>query len=608
MAANCSQPPGIGAPLLQNGDFALWNPTETDPLAWQRAGAAGTVERRPSLTHAEHPAVYYQRTTADVAVFQDAPVGPELVSCGIWVNADVTGNTYLMIEDGVRVSLSDRNTLAGEWQQLSVDHSLDPKAAHIRFTLIITSDLLAGESTPRLTAPHGAAVTEASCVAVSPSQSVQVARRAIATWNSLRAHWPLPVALVAAIALWFLIRRPRSALRTSLRMGLAIASVLVSLLAVEAAIRLFGLEIYAHPTEYFLGDRIGGFIHEYDPTLGWRLAPNRRHVVNGELVVSTDADGRRRNGPTPAANATRMVLVQGDSFAFGYFLKDDETIPAVLERELSTRTGQATRVLNAGVGGYGTDHEYLQFPRIAEQIRPDVDVLLFFANDIWANAASGVWGLSKPLVTMSPGCAIDGMAGPAPSPVGDARGDVETSASRPRGLVDRSRLVDYWRMRAAPLLTRWLWLDGPPKQAVFPGVQDFRLYESPLGDRKRHEIELSRCLLRALDQEVRAANSRLLVVFIPEKIDFFPAQLALSLRHAGIGRSDPTQVRAIYKQWAAEESFATLDLYETFRPQIARGRGIYWEDDGHLSPRGAALAAGAIADKVITMTSSSSPH
>jgi hypothetical protein len=61
----------------------------------------------------------------------------------------------------------------------------------------------------------------------------------------------------------------------------------------------------------------------------------------------TIAKGVRANGGSPALGRSESILAVGDSFVFGEQLSDDESWPAILERE----TGR--RVTNGGVSGYG---------------------------------------------------------------------------------------------------------------------------------------------------------------------------------------------------------------------------------------------------------------
>jgi GDSL-like lipase/acylhydrolase family protein len=74
------------------------------------------------------------------------------------------------------------------------------------------------------------------------------------------------------------------------------------------------------------------------------------------------------------------VLMVGDSFTYGDFVSDDETLPARLERELK-RSCPGVRVINAGIGGTTIDSQSRMVER-AMRLRPDIVILTFSENDL----------------------------------------------------------------------------------------------------------------------------------------------------------------------------------------------------------------------------------
>lgn len=75
------------------------------------------------------------------------------------------------------------------------------------------------------------------------------------------------------------------------------------------------------------------------------------------------------------AGVARIACV-GDSHTFGWGVGDDETWPAVLERELGD-----VEVLNAGVNGYDAEQESSFCRRVVLDWRPDLVLWQFFLND-----------------------------------------------------------------------------------------------------------------------------------------------------------------------------------------------------------------------------------
>ena len=106
---------------------------------------------------------------------------------------------------------------------------------------------------------------------------------------------------------------------------------------------------------HVVANRLGGHA-QVDPVLGWVSKPNFSSPGHTSLQ-----HGIRRNG-TETEIRTGHILAVGDSFTEGWEVEDDDSWPAYLER----MTG--IPVINAGVGGYGTDQTILR----AEQMLPIV--------------------------------------------------------------------------------------------------------------------------------------------------------------------------------------------------------------------------------------------
>ena len=119
-----------------------------------------------------------------------------------------------------------------------------------------------------------------------------------------------------------------------------------------------------------------------DERLGWtnRAGAEGRFLSKQygyDSLVSFDAMGLRRNGPRPAGNDERRILIVGDSNTVGMEVDDDKTYPAVLEREFLAN-GKRVRVYNAGVRGYGADQTLLRLKMLLPVLRPDL--VLFMAS------------------------------------------------------------------------------------------------------------------------------------------------------------------------------------------------------------------------------------
>jgi len=136
---------------------------------------------------------------------------------------------------------------------------------------------------------------------------------------------------------------------------------------------------------------------QYDPLLGWRLRPSykvSRIDSDYTSVESTNEFGFRT--PQIAAMAqpgVLRVLMLGDSHTEGYTVNDDETVAALLGKDL----GREVEVISLGVAGYSTDQEYLSYLAAGRSYSPDIVTLQFCSNDIDFNTSDSYWRGSKPL-------------------------------------------------------------------------------------------------------------------------------------------------------------------------------------------------------------------
>jgi hypothetical protein len=140
-------------------------------------------------------------------------------------------------------------------------------------------------------------------------------------------------------------------------------------------------------------------LFQYDAELGWAPIPNASSSFTGTRSIEVrnnslglrDVEHDRTRKPT--------VMVVGDSFVWGYDVEAHERFTELLRRELP-----ATRIVNAGVPGYGTDQEYLLLGRIWSAVTPDVVVLMYCTGndrlDNSMNMRNG--GYYKPYLERAP--------------------------------------------------------------------------------------------------------------------------------------------------------------------------------------------------------------
>ncbi len=135
-------------------------------------------------------------------------------------------------------------------------------------------------------------------------------------------------------------------------------------------------------------------VTEFDPVLGWRLKPGTYPVSRKETEnfrgfdINVNALGMRNPDVAmkPAADVDR-VLVMGDSFTFGMLVAQENLLSSRTQHYLQER-GEPVEVVNSGVQGWGTAHQYLYAKGLLDHgFETDIVLLMFFPNDLLDNLA-----------------------------------------------------------------------------------------------------------------------------------------------------------------------------------------------------------------------------
>jgi len=165
----------------------------------------------------------------------------------------------------------------------------------------------------------------------------------------------------------------------------ALLGVTAAFVVIEAGLRAFHLaptEGVVTVTEAEFRSIPGLYSPNQDMT-DWRKRPLPHHVHINSLGYRGTEFPRDK-----AAGELRIVMV-GDSFTYGDFVNDGDTLPAQLERELA-RWRAGVRVINAGVGDTTIDAQAKMVER-ALPVRPDLVILTFTENDLTDLADTSAW-------------------------------------------------------------------------------------------------------------------------------------------------------------------------------------------------------------------------
>jgi hypothetical protein len=174
--------------------------------------------------------------------------------------------------------------------------------------------------------------------------------------------------------------------------GLVLGNCLVLLVLLgisEALYRAFhpGLELYERTfpnPESLLEEGDSDYWSRTDPELGWVATGKNLHTFSkptAQWTLHVNKQGFRSAvdyDSLPSKGDATRVMILGDSFVFGIYLDQPDTLSARLEEYL----GNGSEVYNVGIPGWGVDQMFLAYEKFVEAIDPDVVVLVYINDDI----------------------------------------------------------------------------------------------------------------------------------------------------------------------------------------------------------------------------------
>ena len=333
-------------------------------------------------------------------------------------------------------------------------------------------------------------------------------------------------------------------------LGVVAVSLVVALVLAEGLLRLLRLA----PTEGLATVNESEFAR-----IPGIFAPNQQVVVRQIRAlpyrVTIDSLGFRG---MPIARVkppgeTRLLFI-GDSFVHGDFVADDQTLPSQLERALGGSC-HSVRVINAGLGG-STIVDQRELVRRALELSPDLVILGFSENDIS--------DLGRPVSEWDQLRA--NRAAKSRFPMSLLYGPLRNTALWNLALAVRGRMNAARGADVAPA--------GPATAAS--GAALARL-------RERYRTELV-----AIRDSLRVRN--IPVVFVA-----FPAHLTVS----GAWRPDQIQWAVDMASAAGIPAFNLLPRLQELR--LPAESLFLLPHDGHPSPRGYAVAASYLAERLAQM-------
>lgn len=143
---------------------------------------------------------------------------------------------------------------------------------------------------------------------------------------------------------------------------------------------------------------------EYHPRLGWFHQKSKQASLvknNLKIPLSTNSRGLRgkREYPPFEISGKKRIYAVGDSFTFGFGVRDEETFAARMET-----LQPSLDVLNLGVAGYGVDQMALLVEDFGFACKPAVTFIAVYPEDFWRATRSFTdAGYGKPYFTLEAG-------------------------------------------------------------------------------------------------------------------------------------------------------------------------------------------------------------
>ncbi|MBN1993606.1 MAG: SGNH/GDSL hydrolase family protein [Anaerolineae bacterium] len=408
------------------------------------------------------------------------------------------------------------------------------------------------------------------------------------------------------------------------RLLLIAGGLLLPLLILEIGVRVVGLAPPPVPNPA---------IWEPHPLFGWWHIPHSGGIFHSdynefEAEVRINARGLRDreigyDNPTGALR----ILSLADSFGEALQIDLVDTYPKQLERLLADSLGQPVEVINAGVGGWGTDQEAIFYVAEGFRYQPNVVLLAFFIRNDALNSygpleiARNGGSRQKEFFTL----ADDGQLIPPPVQESDAQTKAEQTGfqaglqqplgHKPAllGLSDALwRVSDLYRLlvpylRDIPPVVQRLGPSGilggeGVVRAGHPSAPlPFFVYQSPPNQDFVAAWTLTEAILAQLQTEVEKRGARLVVVIIGAPEQVYPEAWQRTLTANPAMQSFSWNLDAPNRRLAGfltEQGIPYLDLLPVFREAAARPDSppLHFRHDQHWTEAGHRLAAEEIYD------------
>lgn len=289
----------------------------------------------------------------------------------------------------------------------------------------------------------------------------------------------------------------------------------------------------------------------YDPTLGWAHIPGKTipnmYGPGNHLTINDQGFRAKRDFDTAVPPGKIRVMCSGDSFTLGVGVGDDDTFCAKLEH-----LNPAIQAINMGQGGYSLGQIYLHYEKNGRPFDHHLHLVSFVTPDFTRMGFEKAFHWYYRPIVEKKGRRLVAENIPVPRnafrlPLLNA--NIET--------VRELRSIKFFqdKVNFSPAL----------KAPASPAA------EKPLMDTK--EIaETAMMIFQELDRVNREKNSRLVLVYLPMKVDYFIDESA--------------GLRNLVRTYARQNNIALIDLYEELKKLPKHVIEAMYNDSYHYSPQG----------------------
>ncbi|SMO42226.1 SGNH/GDSL hydrolase family protein [Ruegeria faecimaris] len=300
----------------------------------------------------------------------------------------------------------------------------------------------------------------------------------------------------------------------------------------------------------------GGPLGLKDPVVGHTNRPNTVVAINApEFTVEykVDENGfRETRFPANAADdgSTIKILLLGDSFTFGASNELGDIWPELLAQKFLDE-GMSVQLINAGVPGYNTSQQALYLERLSEKYNPDIVLVTFLPNDMFAN---------EPIRTVD---GVDVAYSDVSSVVGS--GNIKKSSLHSVTMLKRMLMANDQSYTKLYLMT--------PRRAFFT---------TPMSELFQAKVETTKQVFTRMATFTQSQGSELVVVSVPQLFQVLQAAKTSSDPEVDPGLPDRLMEGVVAEQgfqWHEALPYLTEEYSST-------GKDLYFRYDGHLNADG----------------------